>query len=305
MIRRICVIGCLLGMCGVVTVASAEKESPKQPKAKSAVIGNPTPPLPPAMERGTEQQPMFVRGDVSTHPVLQKTIEERETERRKEENDAALTLWTKVLAWLTFILALIAGIQAYLFVRQLKVTQRALDDSKEAANAAQLSADAAKASADALPKIERAYLFVEVRFDTKYETPYQARPDGRYEATIEVVITNHGKTPAILTRLRAYAYTQEIAPTELIDHARADNKIPKGIVVGAGHQWIYPIPSIVTREHYDDLTDVVNRIYCLGAIDYDDVLGIHRSTGFCWQSYPEDDKVKFTIAPVDLLNNFS
>jgi hypothetical protein len=91
----------------------------------------------------------------------------------------------------------------------------------------------------------------------------------------------------------------------LADHARADNKIPKGIVVGAGLPWIYAIPSIVSREHHDELHDVVKRIYCLGVIDYDDVLGMHRSTGFCWQSYPEKNDVKFTIAPVDALNYFS
>jgi hypothetical protein len=294
-------LGPLVGILGLAVVTlGVTKEMPKNAKGSSAACDAACP-APVAEQRGTEQAPVFLKGDLTTHPVLEKTDAERETERRKVENDAALTYWTKVLGLFTIALAVVAGVQAYLFIRQLKVTQRALEDSRDAANAAKVSADAAKASADALPKIERAYLFVEVRFNPAF----QPHPAGGYRATIEVVFTNHGKTPAILTRLRAYAITLELAPTELGDHSKADKQMPKGIVVGAGLQWTWAIPCHVDRDHYTALNDVVQRIYCLGVVDYDDVLGSHRRTGFCWQSYPENDVVKFTIAPVDVLNHFS
>jgi hypothetical protein len=286
---------------GGIVASALTKELPKHANRATTACDSACAAAPVTEQRGTEQAPVFLKGDVTTHPILERTDGERESEARKEENDAALTYWTKVLAWFTIALAAIAGVQAYLFIRQLKVTQRALEDSRDAANAAKVSADAAKASADALPKIERAYLFVEVRLNPAF----QVQPGGRYKATIEAVFTNHGKTPAILTRLRAYAVTLEVAPTELGDHSNADKQMPKGIVVGAGLQWSWAIPCDIDRDHYLALNDVVQRIYCLGVVDYDDVLGSQRTTGFCWQSYPQNDVVQFTIASVDQLNYFS
>jgi hypothetical protein len=121
----------------------------------SAGAATSPPQYPSAIDTGTEKVPMF-NNQITPHLRVERISGEQDFERRREINEAALTMWIQVLAWLTVVLALIAGVQAYMFIRQLKVTQKALRDSKEAADAAKASAEAAKTSADALRNMDRA-----------------------------------------------------------------------------------------------------------------------------------------------------
>ena len=54
------------------------------------------------------------------------------------------------------------------------------------------------------------------------------------------------------------------------------------------------------KERLAELYDVVSRIYCLGVVDYEDVLGEAHQTGFCWQSFPNKGGLDFVISPSDL-----
>jgi hypothetical protein len=215
---------------------------------------------------------------------------------------AVATVW---LARLTFILAFAAVMQGLMFIWQLMLTRRAANDARTAALAA-------KASAEAIPLIERAYLFVKVTFKTALEERHILEsiggftrvraPIATYTDTIAVSIFNHGKTPAVLRRLRAYPAHEQSQPLALIEHVRANKKIPDGIVVAPNDSYVHEIPVDYDKERFEQLHDVVWRIYCLGLVDYDDVLGNQRTTGFCWQSFSSNDVLDFVISPSTELN---
>jgi hypothetical protein len=224
---------------------------------------------------------------------------------RQKRNDAdahSVAVATVWLARLTFVLAGAAVIQMGMFIWQLVLTRRAANDARTAALAA-------KASAEAIPLIERAYLFVKVTFERPLIERYaregvglDAHVEPNYTGTIAVSIFNHGKTPAVLRRLRAYATHEQSQPVALIEHENANKKVPDGLVVAPNDSYVYEIPLDYDKERFTQLHDVVWRIYCLGLVDYDDVLGKHQTTGFCWQSFSQKYQLSFMISPSAELN---
>ena len=220
-------------------------------------------------------------------------------QEQSDEDAHRLTVATIWLAALTSVLAIAAVIQIRMLIVQLRLTKRSADDANTAALAA-------KASAEALPLIERAYVFVKVSFEValiermeQVGTGVMNNVQATYTGTIAVSIYNYGKTPAALRRLRAYAFTDQQQPTELIAHEKADNKIADGIVIApSAHPYVYRIPLTgYNKERLAQLHDVIWRIYCLGVVDYEDVLGKKRETGFCWQSYSIKNQLDFVISP--------
>ncbi|MGD0486931.1 MAG: hypothetical protein ABSB94_07040 [Syntrophorhabdales bacterium] len=68
------------------------------------------------------------------------------------------------IVFFTGCLVLIGAFQLFMFRKQLKMMRQGVIDASIAANAAKEAADAARKSAEVLPKIERAYLFVELEY---------------------------------------------------------------------------------------------------------------------------------------------
>jgi hypothetical protein len=243
-------------------------------------------------QRGPEQTPVFVKGNYISPQTLAEGPEQRTIEAIKSANEHTMTVATVWIAGLTGLMLLVAGGQLWMFFKQLKLTQ-------DAVSAGAVAAYAAKASAEALPKIERAYLFVEVLLNRAIEFD---KDSGAYWAEMLVRITNHGKTPAILTRFRAYADFLDVAPRQLINHDRANNPIPHGLVIGSTLRHIEKIQRMLTVDEYASFSSAAGKLYAVGLVEYDDVLKDRRTTGFCWQSsYPAD----FIIAPVQELNYYT
>jgi hypothetical protein len=230
--------------------------------------------------------------------VLKSEQPEDPVERQKR-NDAdahsvaVATVWVAVF---TVVLACAAVIQMGMFILQLGLTRQAANDARTAALAA-------KASAEAIPLIERAYLFVKITFEPPLIERFVQEGFGAshtvstYVGTIAVSIFNHGKTPAVLRRLRAYEIYEQSRPVALIEHENVNNKIPDGLVVAPSESHVYKIRLSYDKERFTQLHDVVWRIYCLGLVDYDDVLGKHQTTGFCWQSFSQNNQLDFVISP--------
>jgi hypothetical protein len=208
-----------------------------------------------------------------------------ERENRKETDDHQLAVSTVTLAdatialaILTAIIAVTAVVQIWMLIKQLKLTEAADRHAKTAADAARASADAATASAEAIPKIEKAYLFVRVSI-----TNFMMNPnDGLAHGKVTVRIHNHGKTPASLTSIRSYVDYLLEAPQAFVARKDSEYKIPDGLVVAANDHLDWPIPLAITQELFLEIKTLTKTMYCVGQVDYEDVLGESRSTGFCW-----------------------
>ena len=266
----------------VVSVASGVA------KHKHSTIASPSPRPPPIQnDLGTDQNPIAVKGSLLTNRPTP-TEEQARAESVKAADDHYISVATGGLAWLTAALAAIAIVQVWLFVRQLRLSEKAARD-------AEMAAKAAKASADALPKIERAYVFVEITLRDA-----QQKLAGPSKVECDVIFTNHGKTPAILKRLRADAYWCDTAPAELIKAPRSDRQMPDGMVIGAGKEFKLRLTRVLDENEKHDLFDVVWSVYFVGLVEYDDIMGVTHRTGFCWRTHTVDQYLETSIAPSPL-----
>lgn len=243
--------------------------------------------------RGTDSNPVVIKGALTTDVVIPQLTEEQVyAEKTKEADDHNLANATVWLAVLTGLLAVIAILQLWMFLRQLKLAEKAARDSE-------MAAKAAKESADLLPKIERAYVFVRVNFDA-----IQRSQTHHYDISFKVEFFNHGKTPAIIKRIRESTSFADMPPLGLIEHPNANKQLPEGLVIGADKSYTLDIRFNLTMEQWNELNNLSKRFYTVGLIDYIDVLGGTRNTGFCWQTVIQDEKPIPIICPSPL-NKFN
>lgn len=129
------------------------------------------------------------------------TQEKLESDSKLVEYTRELAIYTKrladeteSLAKITFLLFIVAAIQAWLFVRQLKFMKKAVNDGTIAANAAKQSADAAVTS---INDLERPWLFVEgVRVTRREGAPIQPNLENNWFVSFNW--KNVGRAPAII-----------------------------------------------------------------------------------------------------------
>lgn len=160
-----------------------------------------------------------------------------------------------------------------------------------------ISADAAREAAEALPKIERAYVFAEVLL-RKVSSPFPEIP-------IDVCFHNHGKTPALITKLRAYPAILDSTPNALNEFPGSENTLPQGLVITANGDYWEHTPIKMSGEEWTNLKSLNKTLFCIGRIEYDDVLGRHRETGFCWHFFDDARGYGFTISPNTKLNYYT
>ncbi len=155
--------------------------------------------------------------------------------------------------------------------------------------------DATKKAAEALPKIERAYLFLDsaveqsrpVRLDVRardggeFDTADQDNIISTTEQGFEITFKNHGKTPAILNELFA-----EIRLCDKFGEATQarGTVFPPGEIVSASGTRKFPLEFSGDGTRYRAATDKGKPMLLLfGSINYKDVLNESRVTGFCWK----------------------
>jgi hypothetical protein len=177
--------------------------------------------------------------------------------------------------------------------RQATEMEKSLTIAKEAANAAQKSADA-------LPLVEKAYLFIFVELGNKLASPYQTNGDMLF--SIHTQITNHGKTPAILNKISGYRVNQDSCPTISTAISPPALAVPSGIVVGCGTPYnMTDSPGLVIPSaEWEQIIKGQIKLFWYGRIEYKDVLGGSRETGFCWEFFPDAENPSFTISDSDL-----
>jgi len=240
--------------------ATNQKENPETPNQDS-------PPPPPSV-------------NLTSTPPLQE-IRNKECYHYSKEEKASwwnFSLTDALLVIFTCGLVIVGWLQICVLRGTLKATLRA--------------ADAAKKSADALPAIERAYLFVKITMEnpdeegiagTTYEEP-QYNMDN-----VKVIITNHGKTPAILTK---HPCTNEVLTNDEIDEKIAkiasddiDTWLPIGPVIidSTSKPTILPADFFMTVNKWKQITMDKAFLVCIGCLHYKDIFGETHKTVFCWK----------------------
>jgi hypothetical protein len=159
------------------------------------------------------------------------------------------------------------------------------------------AASAAKASADALTAIERAYVFVEVAF-----AGFVSDDGSGDEIHAHVKIWNYGKTPSVVSMIRAYMVVQPSAPQSLIDLPGADRELPPGLGIATNCAFPIEVSKKLAPREQADIETLAIAVYCVGVIQYADVLGNSHQTGYCWQYVPRS--VGFQICREAMRLNF-
>ena len=163
------------------------------------------------------------------------------------------------------------------------------------------AANAAKKSAAALPAIERAYVFIDKSGDKIY--PYRGTSSGVPEHcsfNIPIILSNEGKTPAIITKICAgLMITRDNLTKTILDNFIKDQEIPfKDLRVNSDKRnirssepWIATIEVWGYDNQYTEFFDkkIVDnsakplKVFCCGEITYRDVMKDTHHTWFCWQ----------------------
>jgi hypothetical protein len=134
-------------------------------------------------------------------------------------------------------------------------TRRAVIDGEKALKVAQSNAKAARDSADALPKLERAYIFIDIDPDFAKSIKlllddHQLKDEGLKDgasttATIKYQFLNQGKTPAVIKAMSAEFHHWMAFPEEI---RYIDDPMVGEIVMRAGDIW--PPPKEETKKRF-------------------------------------------------------
>jgi hypothetical protein len=190
---------------------------------------------------------------------------------------------TDPVAAFTLCLVFVGGLQAYLFLRQLKIINESIGPAKEAAEAAKV---AARAATDALRDYERPWVFVEL--DPRL---HQDGPD----AYALFSIVNHGRFPATVTECSIFLGYGDPEPqdgfsvTEFLGFigpgkALADKKhyAPGNLVYGAA-------VDLQTRNSYAAPDSQRGEFFFKITVRYEWVNGARDTFSYCWVYYHGDD----------------
>jgi hypothetical protein len=161
------------------------------------------------------------------------------------------------------------------------------------------AAVSARIAAEHIPRVERAYLFLSI--ELKHKQTANAIPDTGDIVEVQFAFKNHGKTPAILTKIEAEVRTVTTLPTELRERAI---EMPPGLVIGSGETTPYfPARNLIVP---DDLARIRRRertILFVGAVEYLDIFGKPHKTGFCLDRDPVGSG--FGPSPTTILNYYT
>jgi len=220
-------------------------------------------------QRGTDNLPFVVK-IAKTSITAQKEYDNTKNSENNSSSD-----WWKIFfdASLVIFNGLLAAFTLGLFISTRKMWR-----------STEKSANTAKDAAEALPLVERAYVFENVQFK-KMEPIYSKDRghEGNFDFSVEVLLYNFGKTPAVINRSQAMVSLKNPIIPQI-----EEIEIPSGIVLGSQSAGTpgTPMPVISTIVNESEWKDIsLNKItaYCCGRIAYQDVFGKKWKTDFCWE----------------------
>ena len=199
----------------------------------------------------------------------------------KLQIDGEMVKYTGQLSDFTMWLVIVTGVLAVVAIWQGVQLKRTVIVTENAA--------------EAIPKIERAYVFATV----KRIVNVSIGPSGTANVSAIVSFFNHGKTPAIITMLRAYSGIFEFIPHELLEGT--NERLPEGLVIASGESFPLPVDISISNTEAMEVEGLAKCFYCVGMIEYKDILGDIRETGFCWE-YRQSEPGGFIFCRKSKLN---
>lgn len=232
-------------------------------------------------QRGTEKLPMVVNIQSIPPPTKEEKAQQAEDRREKFETDR----------WLIELNGGLVVATVALFIATLllwRSTRRLVIDAGAAA----------AATVNALQATERAYLFVEFPSNV---APLTNSSVG-IQNIFDVVIWNHGKTPAEVILIRGYPLVQDSIPQALIDFEGSELELPPGLGIATNCSYPIPISHRLTDTERSDIEGWNSKLFIVGCISYRDIFGEVRETGFCWEFLSHMGNQRFIPTRTSLLN---
>lgn len=188
-------------------------------------------------------------------------------------------------AWTAVGTVALAGVTTCLAVYTYKLFRATVNLERDAKDTAELT-----------HKLERAYVFATV------ESKLITSDNGTANSTMTAVFFNHGRTPAMIKRIRVSWDLKAEAPQKLQDSQISELKIPDGLVIAAGKDRKESIAFNLPLATWQEISKRNVGLFCIGEIEYQDVLGKARLTSFCWNQFMSNT---FQITPNTPLNHWN
>lgn len=260
--------------CMVIIAFTAMSEPPEKQTEVDSSYG-------PRDKQGADNQetppPGFPAGlqTGESHPQ-EEGSDSKQAERKGNPDfpDNSLGWPQGTIAIFTVVLAITAVLQTWIIYNALKATKLAADAAKESANAATATAMSIRLS-------ETAYVFVRIGMDSELSFG---------KNTARLVLTNCGKTPAILLgygiEVKKWPSGEEIPEDFLnsVSETPAGSYFPpRTVVIGSGADQVFEHPFPVTPTEVQQITKRSLRLFCTGLLRYEDVFRGAHNVSFCWE----------------------
>jgi hypothetical protein len=226
-----------------------------------------------------------------SHPTNSPSNQSSNRESDQSHQDERWWEWVfhDATGFFTLWLVVVGGVQASLFVWNLRLIKKTLAPAEAAAKAATVAAEH-------IPRVERAYVFLERTLNIRV-TP---NPGGGEVLRVEFAFHNHGKTPAIFRRIEVDIRRVDAYPTRLRDTGASD--MPPGLVLSSDETTVFfPRVTLIQPEEWMSFMRRQPLLLFLGKVEYRDIFGTMHETGFCfeWQSGG------FAPSPSETLNYYT
>jgi hypothetical protein len=251
------------------------KGQPPKPKADSVHRQAET------TTRGSDARPLVVK-------VLNPPNRQADSAKHAKESEEKSTS-DRWLVFFTGLLCLVGGVQAWLFVWQLRLINRSLSDTKNAATAAQKAADQTEASVllakDTAQRQLRAYV-LPVAF-----TPLSMLPPSPFMVPYTIRLKNSGLTPAydvVCDHMVTYAEMPLTSPLP----TPADTKATK-TTLAPREDLLQQVPVLaISPEMAMRMQAGTHQIYIHGTIRYRDAFNVWHYSNFCQTRRPDSHALK-------------
>lgn len=243
--------------------------------------------------RGFECAENFLQRVRRTFDPIGRPSARPESEQATQENtpykDAEDLKAQIAMADYGFGILVVTGAQLLIGLLTLAGLGWTIFETRRTANASVLAANAARESAEALPKLERAYIFENVRNRiTTFTKPLQRvatdkGPITSTEMAVEFSLTNHGKTPAVV-RFVGYGSSLDAVPSDplYVLHHGMDTEV----IIASGAQsdsYVIQAPFLIDKDQAQAILGGTSYLYYFALVVYDDVFGVEHETKFYWQ----------------------
>jgi hypothetical protein len=237
-----------------------------------------------------------VSASAAVTPAVKKEVVPKATENEVSQIENGNRSWLetigslfpeKITDWLlvlfNFLLFVATSGMFWLGWRQEKALRQSISVAEESVKIAQQSAEI-------IPTIERPYVFLEsvvIKTDKSDDVLdlFDLVTSNQQEVTVEFTLRNHGRTPAIITKLSAEL--KLYLSNAILDTVRGVIEAT-GVAIGASGSVAYQCALAMHNADFDSFTTIggAHALWFCGSVEYIDFQKKNRTTIFCWKFDP-------------------